>query len=262
MSRKMEHKTGQKTFMDFVEETTDRIEQQLSTENPGDSQDVSTEAISESQDVPTEPQQQRFEPKQDMAVTQEVTKRIADIWHTIHHHADYEQWLDIILAALERREDDYMRLIKGIDKKVLEAYTKMYAELYKYFLDGYYGDPLGDFYQEFFSYGRGGEYYTPWNVAYFMVEIMNPTPDENIIDPCCGSGILLLAARCFIHKNYGWIVSSRYGRNLYGMDISSRAAKMAKINIYLTDYVYMICLMHNAVLEFKQKTEIPEQKVK
>lgn len=154
-----------------------------------------------------------------------------------------------------------MSLVKGIDKNVLDAYVKMYSELSKYFLDGYYGDPLGDFYQEHFSYGMGGEFYTPWHVAYFMAAMLDPTPEETICDPCCGSGIMLLAARCVIHRKYGWLASSRYGRYMYGVDISSRAAKMAKINIYMTDYVYMICLMHNAVLEFKQKEETPEQKV-
>lgn len=244
--------TVQRTFLDFVEETTEKIEATMTLQLP-------REAPREAQVVELI-KPGGFEPKHDMAVTMAVTERLNKVWLTIHHHADFEQWLDIILAALERREDDYMSLIKGVDKRTLEAYTKMYAELYGYFLDGNYGDPLGSFYMENFSYGRGGEFYTPWNIAHMMAAMLQPKSNETVCDPACGSGIMLLAARCVIHQNEGWIASSRYGRNLYGMDISSRATKMAKINLYLTDYIYMICLMHEVVFELTQKAEALEVK--
>lgn len=238
----------QKTFLDFVEQTTDRLEIVI---QPPQQHNEPNE--------PNEPEEPhislQFKPKHDMSLAHKVTEAITKIWDTVNHRADFEGFLDIILAALERREDDYMSLIKGMDKQVLEAYAKIYAVLSDYFLDGNYGDPLGSFYMEHFSYGRNGEFYTPWHVAHFMAEIMNPKPDETVCDPCSGSGILLLAARCVIHEKYGWLTSSRYGRNLYGMDISNNAVKMCKINMYLTDYVYMICLMHEVAFEFKKKME-------
>ncbi len=247
---------AQKTFLDFVEQATDRLESAI--------QKPQICVIDENPDEPlsnipgeTEAPQQAliFKPKHDMALTQKVTDEITKVWDKIRHRADFERFLDIILAALERREDDYMALIKGMDKKELDSYAKIYSILYIYFLDGNYGDPLGTFYELNFSYGKNGEYYTPWNIAYFMAKIMNPNPEKTLIDPCCGSGIMLLAARCVIHENYGWFASSRYGRNLYGMDISNRAVKMSKINLYLTDYVYMICLINEVVFEFMNKKE-------
>lgn len=239
----------QKTFLDFVEETTDKLETVLHLMNTNESK-IGI------QDKPEEPQQPlEFKPKQDMSMTIEVTANITKIWDTVRHRADFERFLDIVLAALERRESDYMSLIDGIDRKELEAYAQIFALLSNYFLDGYYGDPLGTFYEQNFSHGRNGEFYTPWNIAYFMAKIMNPTPDEKLIDPTCGSGRMLLAARCVVHESYGWITSSRYGRNLYGTDISSRAVKITKINLYLTDYVYMICLMEDVVFEIMKKKE-------
>ena len=86
--------------------------------------------------------------------------------------------------------------------------------------------------------------------------MLDPEPTETICDPACGSGIMLLAARCVIHKKHGWLASSRYGRNLYGMDISDRIAKMAKINLYLTDYIYMICVMQDVMSEARGKANI------
>lgn len=85
----------QKTFMDFVEETTDKLESSVVLQPPQE----------EPKGEPDQEEQQEFKPKQSMEVTHEVTKRIVDIWHSIHYHADFEQWLDIVLAALERREE-------------------------------------------------------------------------------------------------------------------------------------------------------------
>jgi len=89
-----------------------------------------------------------------------------------------------------------------------------------------------------------------------VAEMLDPKPTDTIYDPACGSGIMLLATRCIIHKKHGWLASSRYGRNLYGIDINDRMTKMAKINMYLTDYVYMICVMGDVVNEAQGKANI------
>lgn len=250
-STRRQHTEGQQasfgSFMEHVEQTTDHIEMM--------------QILSQVKEVVQEPesdqlhQDQDFDAKPDMWYALEVTKSMNKIWDKIHYTANFDQFLDIILAALERREDDYMSLIEGIDRNVLNAYAEIYGILSVYFLDGNYGDPLGNFYMDNFSYGKNGEFYTPWNVAYMMAEMLNPEPDQTICDPTCGSGIMLLAARCVIHRKHGWLVSSRYGRNLYGMDISYNAARMAKINMYLTDYVYMICLTTQAVEEAISKSK-------
>lgn len=243
-STRRNHTEGQQasfgSFMEHVEQTTDHIEEMQHLSQTREVEPELTDECNTNQD---------FKPKTDMLVAIEVTKSMNRIWDKISYTGNFDQFLDIIIAALERREEDYMSLIEGIDKNVLNAYTEMYGILSAYFMDGNYGDPLGNFYMENFSYGKNGEFYTPWNVAYMMAEMLSPEPDQTICDPTCGSGIMLLAARCVIHRKYGWIASSRYGRNMYGMDISNNAVRMAKINMYLTDYVYMICLNVQAVEE-------------
>ena len=204
----------------------------------------------------TQPQPNNFPPKPDFIKAQEVTKQLSKIWGRMQYKADFDTFLDVILAALERREEDYMGLIGTLDKDTLNGYVTMYGSLAAYFIDGYYGDPLGTFYMERFSYGNNGEFFTPWNVAYMMAEMLDMGPTDKTCDPACGSGIMLLAARCVIHKKHGWLASSRYGRNLYGMDINDRMTKMAKINLYLTDYVYMICVMQDVVSEAREKANI------
>ena len=218
------------TFMQKVEQTTDILE----TQTPHDN----------------------FPPKPDMFKAQEVTKALNKTWDKMQYKADFDTFLNVILAALERREEDYMNLIEPLDKDVVNGYTAMYGSLSAYFIDGYYGDPLGNWYQEYFSHGKNGEFFTPWNIAYFMAEMLDPKPTETVCDPACGSGIMLLATRCVIHKKYGWLASSRYGRNLYGIDINASMAKMTKINLYLTDYVYMICVMQDVVGEARGKANV------
>jgi len=194
-----------------------------------------------------------FQAKPDMFGGIEVAKKLTKIWGRIYHHAKIDKFFDVTLAVLERREDDYMQLIEGINADALKGYTEMFGTLAAYFIDGNYSDPLGTFYTEQFRSKMGGEFYTPFNIAYFMAEVMNPKPDDVMCDPCCGSGVMFLAARCVIHKNYGWIASSRYGRNMYGIDISSDAVKMAKINMFMTDHIFMSCLFLDGVSEWVNK---------
>ena len=218
------------TFMRKVEQTTNILETQTPPDN--------------------------FPPKPDIQKAQEVTKQLNKTWNGMQYKADFDTFLDVILAALERREEDYMKLIGTLDKDTVNGYAAMYGSLMTYFIDGYYGDPIGSFYMERFSYGSNGEYFTPWDVAYMMAEMLDLKPTDTVCDPACGSGIMLLAARCVIHRKHGWLASSRYGRNLYGMDISDRMTKMTKINLYFTDYIYMICLMGDVVTEAQKKTNI------
>ena len=218
------------SFMQKVEQTTDIMETQAPLEN--------------------------FPPKPDMLKAQEVTKHLSKTWNKMQYRANFDTFLDIILAALERREEDYMKLIGTLDKDIVNGYAAMYGNLMAYFIDGYYGDPLGNWYQEYFSHGKNGEFFTPWNVAYMMAEMLDPKPTETVCDPSCGSGVMLLATRCVIHKKYGWLASSRYGRNLYGVDINDKMVKMTKINLYLTDYVYMICVMEDVVIKAQEKANV------
>lgn len=194
-----------------------------------------------------------FQANPDMFGGTEVAKELTKIWERIYHHANIDRFFDATLAVLERRGADYMQLIEGLNADVLKGYAEMFSTLAAYFIDGNYSDPLGTFYTGQFRNKMGGEFYTPFHVAYFMAEIMNPKPDGVMCDPCCGSGVMLLAARCAIHKNYGWIASSRYGRNTCGMDISSNAVKMAKINMFMTDYIFMSCLFIDGVGEWVNK---------
>ena len=195
-----------------------------------------------------------IKPKYSLQEEQETVKKMVKIWNS-SYNLKIDEFLDIVLSVLERREEDYKKLISGMKKETLQIYNKLFSILLRYYTFDYnYGDILGNFYMQTYSKGDNGEYYTPYNVAYFIAKVLEPEPKDKVIDPCVGSGVMLLATRHVIHEKYGWIESSKFGRNLYGMDISDNAVKMTKIQLYLTDYIYMSMLLMETFWEmFKGK---------
>ncbi|MDO8874244.1 MAG: N-6 DNA methylase [Methanoregula sp.] len=56
-----------------------------------------------------------------------------------------------------------------------------------------------------FAEGSGqsaGEFYTPREVAILMAQILNPKPGEEVYDPCCGSGGLLIKCAMNFREKY------------------------------------------------------------
>lgn len=75
-------------------------------------------------------------------------------------------------------------------------------------------DIIADAFETFIGYslkGAQGQFFTPRNVIRLMVEIIDPKPNELIIDPACGTGGFLVESLRHIWKNlekqaveYGW----------------------------------------------------------
>ena len=61
-----------------------------------------------------------------------------------------------------------------------------------------------------------GQYFTPRHVVDFVMELLSPRAGELVIDPACGSGAFLSAAR-------------RAGAEAYGADIDARAVRVARL---------------------------------
>lgn len=89
-------------------------------------------------------------------------------------------------------------------------------------------DVLGEFFEEHISNGRNGQFFTPYPVCQMMAAMVASTPPENsneplrILDPTCGSGRMLLAARCV----------GTGQREYYGIDIDQTCVKMAAVNLF------------------------------
>ena len=88
-----------------------------------------------------------------------------------------------------------------------------------------------------FAEGSGqsaGEFYTPREVAILMSYILDPEPGQQIYDPCCGSGGLLIKCYLRFKEKYGEHPSMAPLR-FYGQEILHSTFAMAKMNSFIHD---------------------------
>jgi type I restriction enzyme M protein len=69
-------------------------------------------------------------------------------------------------------------------------------------------DLLGDAYEHIImkfapQKAKEGEIYTPREVCRLMVEILDPKPGEQVYDPCCGSGGILISSFKHVEEKHG-----------------------------------------------------------
>jgi type I restriction-modification system DNA methylase subunit len=90
-------------------------------------------------------------------------------------------------------------------------------------------DVLGEYYEQNLSKKKGkGQFFTPWHMCKLMagISVGNDSKDVTkplrIIDPCCGSGRMLLASATCHGKH----------RHYYGIDIDHTCVKMATLNLF------------------------------
>jgi type I restriction enzyme M protein len=83
------------------------------------------------------------------------------------------------------------------------------------------------------SKGQKGQYFTPRNVIKMCVKMLNPKPDEHIIDPACGSGGFLLHTMYWVWDSHLKSVSleakQKYAnRYLYGIDFDDNMRRISQ----------------------------------
>jgi type I restriction-modification system DNA methylase subunit len=91
-------------------------------------------------------------------------------------------------------------------------------------------DVLGEFYEQHLYRKGASQYFTPWPICSFMAKACTDAIDVHItreplriLDPCCGSGRMLLASA----KENG------PDHEYYGIDIDHTCVKMTAINLFL-----------------------------
>ncbi len=98
-------------------------------------------------------------------------------------------------------------------------------------------DANGLAFQKFLSHrekeGRG-QFFTPEPVMKFCVEMIQPQPDETIIDPACGTGGFLMSALAYLKSSFAQAdIGKIISKNLYGSDINKSIARIAKMKLLL-----------------------------
>lgn len=152
-----------------------------------------------------------------------------------------------IIELFEKVKRQYDDVIEIGDSILLDANTLTYVvgELQNYCLVDSERDAVAEAFEIFIGpslKGGQGQFFTPRNVVKMVVDMVDPSPHDKIIDPACGSGGFLVEALRYVWtkvekqgKELGWpdheIFSEKQKvaiRNFRGIDKDNFLSKVAK----------------------------------
>jgi type I restriction enzyme M protein len=102
-----------------------------------------------------------------------------------------------ILSLFEKVKKQYADVIEVADSILLDekSLTYVVGELQLYSLQSSSRDAVGEAFEIFIGpslKGGQGQFFTPRNVVKMIIDIIDPGPNDKIIDPACGSGGFLV----------------------------------------------------------------------
>lgn len=132
-----------------------------------------------------------------------------------------------ILDLFKKVKNKYSDVLDVSDEIKLDKHALAYVvgELQNYSLIESERDVIADAFETFIGYalkGSQGQFFTPRNVVKLMVDIMNPQPDELLIDPACGSGGFLVES-----LRHMWKILDKQAKDLSWSDLALHEEKIA-----------------------------------
>lgn len=126
---------------------------------------------------------------------------------------------------------------------------------------------MGDFFK-----GKMGQYFTPRNIVYFCVQMLDISEYERVLDPACGSGGFLLhamdtvrkkAEKDFddtveIFKHWHDFASQR----LFGIEINEQIARVCKMNMIIHDDGHTNVISEDTLDNIDKHHELNEKFIK
>lgn len=103
-------------------------------------------------------------------------------------------------------------------------------------------DMQGDLYEymlgKLATAGQNGQFRTPKHIREMMVELLEPTPDDYIVDPACGTAGFLVSASEYIRKKYEDEMTSNQWDNFTstaftGFDTDNTMLRISAMNLML-----------------------------
>lgn len=122
--------------------------------------------------------------------------------------------------------------------KVIDSLDEIYSLMDKTTSMDIRGDVYEYLLSKIASAGRNGQFRTPRHIIRMMVELMNPTPQELICDPACGtSGFLVVASDYLIEKYRNDILMNKQNRDHFmnhmfnGFDMDRTMLRIGAMNM-------------------------------
>ena len=139
----------------------------------------------------------------------------------------FSDMLTMVICAFskQKQEDLYFKTIKPYKKEEVIRFSEAFAALVVEMTGDGSGmvDVLGEYFMEFLSFGRNGQFFTPMNICDAMARMTNPVAESpRILDPACGSGRMLMSMAKL----------NRYA-TFFGADCDANCAKMTVVNMCL-----------------------------
>jgi type I restriction enzyme M protein len=132
---------------------------------------------------------------------------------------------DAAWANKERLPEASLRgLITAFNETTLNPATvshDMLGQAYEYLLKNF-ADESGQ---------KAGEFFTPRSVVHLLAGILNPQPGEEVYDPACGSGGMLVETINLVKLAGGDTRTLR----LYGQEINLTTSAIARMNLFFHD---------------------------
>ena len=120
------------------------------------------------------------------------------------------------------------KIITGLDDLYEHdiADLDMQGDLYEYMLD------------KLSTAGQNGQFRTPKHIREMMVALLQPTPDDEICDPACGTAGFLVSASEYIRKNYEATMTPEQwehfsGSEFTGFDTDRTMLRISAMNLML-----------------------------
>lgn len=113
--------------------------------------------------------------------------------------------------------------------------------------------------------GKMGQYFTPRPIIDFAVKLLEPTHDDLVIDPSCGSGGFLLSVldtvRHDAEQDYdeqeAYDIWHNFAKkNLYGIEINDQIARICKMNMIIHDDGHTNVISTDSLTFFKDIKEL------
>ena len=141
-------------------------------------------------------------------------------------------------TAFARYMDDAMFLIPT--PQVLQKIITGLEDLYEHDIAEL--DMQGDLYEymlgKLATAGQNGQFRTPKHIREMMVELLQPTPDDTICDPACGTAGFLVSSAEYIRKHYEAIMTQEQwghfaGPAFTGFDTDRTMLRISAMNLML-----------------------------
>lgn len=160
-------------------------------------------------------------------------------WNDIKSGKSVSSFFDRITVLFDKIQKEYKDIFDTDDRIKLSQNALGFTvnKLQRISLLGSSQDAKGLAFQKFLSHhekdGRG-QFFTPEPVIDFCVAMMQPKPNETIIDPACGSGGFMMSALKYLQDNNPKLDTSKVvSQNIFGLDINRSIARIAKMKLLL-----------------------------